>query len=131
MLGVLGVLEAETCDVCGSLGPLLKGLNSHDGASLAKVPRAEVSRDAFEDIVERNECIDDCDGEVLSPLNIGIAKVLVKSSGGRLTITRLGLSSIGAIFEAITEFQCEFRLSLLRIVRPLSDATELRFGLKI
>lgn len=79
VLGVLGELEAETCDVCGSLGPLLKGLNSQEGASLARVPRAGELPRAFRDvadIVERNECIEDCDGEVLSPLNDGVAKVL-------------------------------------------------------
>lgn len=127
VLGVLGELDAETCDVCCSLGPLLKGLNSHNGASLARVLRAEESRGALTDvadIVDRNECIEDCDGEVLSPLNDGVATLLRESSTGRSTITRLGLSSIGGIFVAIREFRC---LSELRIVIPPSDVTELRF----
>ena len=98
VLGVLGELEADIWDVWGSLGPLLKGLNSQEGASFAKVPRAGESRRAFADVaemVERKECIEDCDGEVLSLVNDGVATLLGVSSTGRSTITRLGLSSIG------------------------------------
>jgi hypothetical protein len=57
VLDVLGELDADTCEVWGSLGPLLKGLSSHDGASLARELRV-AERWAFKDvadIVERKE----------------------------------------------------------------------------
>ena len=130
VLGVLGELEADTCDVCDSLGPLLKGPKSQEGASFAKVPRAGEFRRALADVaemVDRNECIEDCDGEALSLLNDGVATVLGESSLGRSTITRLGLSSIGWIFVVMTEFRCESRLSF-RIAIPPSDVMELRLG---
>jgi len=135
VLGVTGELDADTCEVCGSLCPLLKGLNNQDGASLAREPRAEELRGAFEDvadIVERKEWIEDCDGEALNPLNKGVATAVGESSGGRSMITRLGLSSIGAIFVDMIEFRCAFHLSLaFRIVIPPNDVTELRFGFEI
>jgi hypothetical protein len=91
--------------------------------------RVPEDRRAFEDvadIVERKEWIEDRDGEVLRPLNDGVVKVLGESSGGNSSITRLGLSSIEGMFVVLTEFRCEFHLSLALRIAVLP--TELRFG---
>jgi hypothetical protein len=69
----LDVADAETVVVCGSLGTLLNGLKSQDGASFdaTDVRDALVSLECrgavveVEDFVDCTEWIDDCDGEVL------------------------------------------------------------------
>lgn len=67
--------------VCGSLGPLRKGLNSHEGVSLelrepgSRVPsRDKLFLDEYADRFERRDPMDDREGEEL--------RVLVGVSGG-------------------------------------------------
>lgn len=117
--------DAETAVVCGSLGPLRKGLNSHEGvsfdvkdvrdellASRRRSPFIEAAVDAERfDFVER---IEDCDGELLKELKVAagvLFRILVgresggKPSGGNSKLMRLGLSSIGAILADIIELR--------------------------
>lgn len=123
----MGVVDADadTGDVWGSLGPLLNGLKSHDGASLAaselrEDPVSRVLR-GFEglldwlDCVERIERIEDCEGEVPSPPKPAAPRMLLAGpSGGNVIMICLGLSSIGAILVDMIELRCEttVRLSL-------------------
>lgn len=101
-IGVVpGEAEADTGVVCGSLGPLRNGLNSHEGASFDKLDLAGLDVvGALEslDSVERTEWIEACEGEVLRPVAIaGVSIFPVEVSSGRSLIIRLGLSSIVVI----------------------------------
>lgn len=138
--GVIGEAVADTCDVCGSLGPLLNGLKSQEGANLdANVTREEAGwelRGVFEeptDRLERNDLIDDCEGDVLSVVTASVLGILFGvSSCGKSTIIRFGLSSMGSIRVGIIEFLCEFLLSLRSeaelAVALTVDIIELRAG---
>lgn len=120
---VLGEAEADTCDIWGSLGPLLNGLKSQEGANLdGSNPREVVVWELrvfteLVDRVERNDLIDDCEGDVLSEVTDSVLCVLVGgSSGGKSIIVCFGLSSIGSIRGGTREFRFEFLLSLRREV---------------
>lgn len=128
--------DADIGEVCGSLGPLRKGLKSQEGASFdAREPFVGVCwvADVDEaDSVERKDRTEDCDGDILMPLNATVTDPLEgESSGGKSTTTRLGLSSMGAILVAITELRCELRLSELRYKEAVPFALPLDSRLRL
>lgn len=137
--GVIGEAEADTSDVCGSLGPLLNGLKSQEGANFDANVTREVGwelRGVFEepaDRLERSDLIDDCEGDVLSVVTTSVlGNLLGVSSCGKSTTIRFGLSSMGSIRVGRIEFLCEFLLSLrceAELAVALSvDVIELRAG---
>lgn len=140
--------EAETFDVSGSLGPLLKGLNDHEDVNLdikdgreGVLPldlRSGVTlAEAAEEIdrlerVDRAERIDDCAGEVLNPeldekfTESRLLSLSEAISSKSLIISLppiLGLSAIGGILDEALEFRCE-AAGLFSDVLLIDDATK-------
>lgn len=123
--------DAETAVVCGSLGPLRKGLNSQEGANFdvkdgfaleeLAVRRFSSCIDVpfvvADERFDRTDRIDDCDGDELSVVKVAVgvfSNILAGREGpgtgnpssGRSFITRMGLSSIvGPIFVETIEFR--------------------------
>lgn len=126
--------DAETGVVCGSLRPLRNGLKNQDGANLdVNELREELASRRCSPLVdvavdierfERTERIDDCDGDVLRVVafDFGVLCNMLtgrdgspESSEGNSVMTRLGLSSIGAILFDMMELRwvAMVRLSII------------------
>jgi hypothetical protein len=157
VVGLDDMADAETGVVCGSLRPLRNGLKNQDGANLdVKELREELAsrrRSPLVDVAvdverfERTERIDDSDGEVLRVVTVDLGVLCnmltgrdgsPESSDGNSVMTRLGLSSIGAILLDMIELRwvAMVRLSIIDwyddepMIVPLpvdEDVNELRF----
>lgn len=141
--------EAETFDVSGSLGPLLKGLNDHEDVNLdikdgreGVLPLDDDRRsgvtpaDAAEETdllerVDRADRIDDCAGEVLNPeLDEKLTESRLLSLSEAISSKSLmislppirGLSAIGGILDEALEFRCA-AAGLFSEVLLMEDAT--------
>ena len=123
--------DAETTVVCGSLGPLRKGLNNQEGANLEVKDGFVAGVSAFrpfssfidvtfvvpDEQFDRTDRIDDWDGDALSVVKVAVGVFSNTLGGregpgtgnlssGRSLVTLMGLSSIvGPIFVEMIEFR--------------------------